>query len=209
MISDSYQTLCREVECSFTEKKSEFISYAKPIETEEQAKEFLESVRRLHPDATHHVYAYINRQGNVSRFSDDNEPQGTAGLPVFDVLQKEGLLGVCLVVVRYFGGTLLGAGGLVRAYGRAARDAVEAAGVCRYEKMLQMQLRVSYELSGKLGRELEKLGLTVQERLFDQQVTVRFLCALTDRERVESALMDACGGRCALEQIGTCYAQGG
>ncbi len=207
MIGDSYKTVCRSAVTEFTEKKSLFITAVSPIGTEEEAKAFVDSVRKKHPDATHNVYAYINREGNVSRFSDDNEPQGTAGLPVFEVLRREELLGVCVVVTRYFGGILLGAGGLVRAYARGARDAVEAAGVCLYTKKCQMFLAVDYDLSGKVLRELEKLGILPTEKLYEEKVKLRFLCDLSQKDAVTAAVMDATGGKCRAEQTGFCYAQ--
>lgn len=195
----SYKTVCKEAYSEFTEKKSVFMSYIRPISTEDEAKEFLNKIRQKHSDATHNVYAYVNREGNVSRFSDDGEPQGTAGMPVFDVLRKEELLGVCVVVTRYFGGILLGGGGLVRAYGRAARDAVEKAGVCMYKRKSRMKFACDYDLSGRLLRELEKLGIEPSEKLYEEKVKVAFICESDLQDKVVGAILDASGGRCKVE----------
>ena len=195
----SYKTVEKEAYSEFVEKKSVFMSYIKPISSEDEAKAFLEKIRAKHSDATHNVYAYINSEGNVSRFSDDGEPQGTAGMPVFDVLRKEELLGVCVVVTRYFGGILLGGGGLVRAYGRAARDAVEKAGVCMYKRKSRMRFACDYDMSGKLLRELEKLGIEPIEKLYEEKVKLAFLCELDEVDKVSSAIADASQGRCRVE----------
>ena len=207
MINDSYKTVCREAVTEFTEKKSVFISSIRPIGTEEEAKEFINTLRQKYADATHNVYAYINREGNASRFSDDNEPQGTAGLPVYEVLRREELTGVCVVVTRYFGGILLGAGGLVRAYAKGAKDAVDAAGVCLYTRKCQMALAADYDLSGKVLRELEKLGIEPLEKAYEEKVKVKFLCDLQEKEKVCGAILDASGGRVRAEQTGFCYAK--
>ena len=121
-----YKTIARRCEARFIEKKSEFIGYLCPVQTEEQAVAFIEEIRAMHRKATHNCYAYILRENNAARHSDDGEPGGTAGVPIYEVLRKEGLTDVCCVVTRYFGGVLLGAGGLVRAYTKGAKDAVDA-----------------------------------------------------------------------------------
>ena len=129
-MSQGYKTvLANYAEDSFIEKKSEFISYVKRVENEDEAKEFIASIKKKHADATHNCYAYILKGTEIARFSDDGEPQGTAGMPILEVIKREGLVGVCVVVTRYFGGTLLGTGGLVHAYGAACREGLLAAGM--------------------------------------------------------------------------------
>ena len=123
----NYFTVSQPAEDSFIEKRSEFIGYIAPVATNEQAVDFINQIRAKHRKAKHNVYAYILRQDNISRYSDDGEPQGTAGMPVLEVLKKRGLTDVCVVVTRYFGGILLGGGGLVRAYSHAASLACDAA----------------------------------------------------------------------------------
>ena len=120
-----YTTVRREAHAGFEEKKSEFIGHVKPVSTEAEALAFLSEIRAKYPDATHNVYAYVLRENNTARYSDDREPQGTAGMPVLDVLRKSEIQDVIVVVTRYFGGTLLGTGGLVRAYTQAAKMALD------------------------------------------------------------------------------------
>ncbi len=122
-----YKTVRAAASGELTEKRSRFIGYCKPVSTEEEATAFIASIRSRHWDARHNVYAYSLREGNLRRYSDDGEPSGTAGMPVLDVLQKSGVTDVCVVVTRYFGGVLLGTGGLVRAYSQAARLGLNAA----------------------------------------------------------------------------------
>ena len=123
----SYKTIKIENSDEFVEKKSRFIGYAKPVVTEDEAIEFIKKIRAKHPDATHNVYAYKVRENNIQRYSDDGEPAGTAGIPTLDVIQKEGITDICVVVTRYFGGILLGTGGLVKAYSQSTAMAYNGA----------------------------------------------------------------------------------
>ena len=129
-----YTTLEREASAELIERKSVFIGHAKPVKTDEEALEFIKKIKEKHADATHNVYAYYLRSGAMARYSDDNEPQGTAGPPVLEVIKKSGCDDCAVVVTRYFGGILLGAGGLVRAYAAAAGIALEAAHIVTYEE---------------------------------------------------------------------------
>lgn len=126
-MENRYMTVKDRGIAEIVEKRSRFIATVIPIENEAQALEFLDSTRRKYWDATHNVYAYITRENNIERYSDDGEPSGTAGVPVLDMLKKEGLTNIAVVVTRYFGGTLLGTGGLVHAYSKSAKAGVEAA----------------------------------------------------------------------------------
>ena len=123
----SYKTTEKEAQDEFVEQRSRFIGYVRPVKTEEEALAFIEEKKKQHWDARHNVYAYVLREGGIQRYSDDGEPHGTAGVPTLDVLLKSGVTDVCVVVTRYFGGILLGAGGLVRAYTKSAKLALEAA----------------------------------------------------------------------------------
>lgn len=124
MKTDSYFTVKKDASAQFIERKSRFIGYIRPVQTEQAAIDFINEIRKKHPDATHNVYAYVLREQNKQRYSDDGEPQGTAGMPVLEVIRREGLTDCAVVATRYFGGVLLGAGGLVRAYARTAKIAV-------------------------------------------------------------------------------------
>lgn len=153
---DEYTTLRSYATGEFTERRSRFIGYVKPVETEQDALAFIEEIRRRHWDAAHNVYAYILREGQIRRYSDDGEPQGTAGIPVLEVLQKEGLTDVAAVVTRYFGGILLGAGGLVRAYSHGVKLALDAAGRRTMSPCTELELEFGYDLYGKISHILPK-----------------------------------------------------
>lgn len=180
---------------SFIEKKSEFIGYIAPVKTNEEAVEFINKIRSEHRKAKHNVYAYILREGNTSRYSDDGEPQGTAGVPVLDVLQKEGLTDVCCVVTRYFGGILLGGGGLVRAYSHSAKIAVDAA-----ERMIMcssypVKITVDYDLYGKISYILPEFEVKVTDTDFGSDVTVSLLVKKGFAEKLREKMVDVTNGR--------------
>ena len=130
---ENYKTVKNDANAEFIEKKSRFIGYCRPVKSQDEAVNFINEIRSIHRQATHNVYAYILREDNIMRYSDDGEPAGTAGVPVLEVLKKENLTDIAVVVTRYFGGVLLGAGGLVRAYGKSAKLGVDAA--VRIEKL--------------------------------------------------------------------------
>ena len=146
----SYRTIAAPAEDEFIEKKSRFIGYIAPVTTEQEAAAFIESVRARHREARHNCYAYRLRQNNLARFSDDGEPSGTAGRPILEVLQREDLTDVCVVVTRYFGGILLGTGGLARAYTQGCKIAVAAAGVLCMYPAVECTLSADYGFYGKL-----------------------------------------------------------
>ena len=135
----------------YEDRKSVFIGMAMPVSTEEEALAFIDSVKKRYPDARHHVYAYVLRQNSTMRFTDDREPQGTAGMPVLDVIRKNGCTDVVIVVTRYFGGTLLGTGGLVRAYTAAAIGALESAEIVKYDVYSSAEFEIPYSDYGKIN----------------------------------------------------------
>ena len=135
-LKDTYKTVADEAETLMIEKKSKFYSHVKPVQNEEEALEFLGRIRSENRDATHNVYAYVIDENNIFRYSDDGEPSGTAGMPVLDTIRKSGITDVIVVVTRYFGGTLLGTGGLVHAYGASARQGLAEAGVITRDLVL-------------------------------------------------------------------------
>ena len=145
-----YITVKSPAESSYIEKRSELIGHISPAETNEDAINFINHIKENNRKARHNVYAYILRDGNISRYSDDGEPQGTAGIPVLEVLRKNNLTDVCCVVTRYFGGILLGGGGLVRAYSHSTALAIEAAEVLKMYKCSELILSLSYDLYGKI-----------------------------------------------------------
>ena len=139
-----YTTLKSAGEGRYEEKKSVFLGFARPLATEKEALDFIAEIKSAYPDARHHVYAYLLRENNLTRYSDDREPQGTAGLPTLDLLKKSGCTDAGIVVVRYFGGTLLGTGGLVRAYTAASKAALESAGIVTYRPFTECRVTVNY-----------------------------------------------------------------
>ena len=147
----NYFTISANAKASFIEKRSEFIGYIAPVKTNNEAVAFINSIKAEHRKAKHNVYAYILRNDNISRYSDDGEPQGTAGVPVLDVLQKRGLTDVCVVVTRYFGGILLGGGGLVRAYSHAASLACDAAHIMNMCLCHRIRITADYGMYGKIS----------------------------------------------------------
>ncbi len=151
-----YITVKKGAYDEFVEKKSRFIGYCKPLKSEEEAIDFINAVRAKHRDATHNVYAYIVRDNNIMRYSDDSEPAGTAGMPVLDVLRSNSLTDVGVVVTRYFGGTLLGTGGLVRAYTKGAKIAVEAAQITQKIFCGIYEIECDYSMFGKLRYAVEE-----------------------------------------------------
>ena len=150
---DSYITVSGPAREEIVVNKSRFIGYVTPCTSESEALSFLQSVRDEHRTAKHHCYAYIiGENSGVMRYSDDGEPGGTAGMPIMDVMRTKGIVNCCIVVVRYFGGVLLGTGGLVRAYTSSAKLAVEAAGVCSVQNMLRMTCETDYTYLAKFQK---------------------------------------------------------
>lgn len=189
-----YKTVSREASPEFVERRSRFIGYIKPVTTEKEALDFINSIRAKHWDATHNVYAYVLREQNTCRYSDDNEPQGTAGMPVLDVIRKSGLTDVCIVVTRYFGGILLGGGGLVRAYSHSASLAVEAAGQIMMMSCVLCTLECTYNQYGKLSSLIPENGGTIDNAVFSDKVVLSFHIPANDLQRIDKLITDTTSG---------------
>ncbi|MBQ8001218.1 MAG: YigZ family protein [Ruminococcus sp.] len=189
-----YKTVSREASPEFVERRSRFIGYIKPVTTEKDALEFINSIRAKHWDATHNVYAYVLREQNTCRYSDDNEPQGTAGMPVLDVIRKSGLTDVCIVVTRYFGGILLGGGGLVRAYSHSASLAVEAAGQIMMRSCALCSLECTYNQYGKLSSLIPENGGTVDNADFSDKVIMDFHIPVSELPKLQKLVTDSTSG---------------
>lgn len=181
-------------------KKSRFIAHVAPVTSEEGAWAFIEEIRTQHAEATHNCFAF--KAGTVQRMSDDGEPSGTAGRPIFDVLDKQGLSDTVIVVTRYFGGTLLGAGGLVRAYSQAAVAGVEAAGIARAIPAVDLRLRLDYALLGKVQYILQQRGALTLQTEYGQEVLVECRVKAEQQSDLESDLADASAGRILVEKAG-------
>ena len=198
-MAEQYRTVATETADEFTEKRSRFIGYIKPVSTEEEAVSFIQSIKQKHWDARHNVYAYRLRQGQIQRYSDDGEPQGTAGIPTLDVLQKNDVTDVVVVVTRYFGGILLGGGGLVRAYSHATRLAVEKAGIITMQKCRLCTLTCDYTQYGRVASLIPECGGVVDDSDFGEAVTLRFHMAEDDLGGFSAKLADATCGSAAAE----------
>lgn len=201
-MADQYITLAKAAEAEIVEKKSVFIAYAARATTEEEAQAIIKERCRLHADATHNVYAYYIRGGAVARYSDDGEPQGTSGVPTLNVLRMSGADDLCVVVTRYFGGTLLGAGGLVRAYSAAARAAIEAAGIVAFDRFTVMRVSCTYSEHQRLQYELDKINAIVDSTEYGADVTVTFAIRHDKSEGIKNRITDMFASRAALEILG-------
>ena len=190
-----HRTIAQAAQDEFVEKRSRFIGYARPVQTEEEATAFIAEMRSKHWDATHNVYAYILREGQIQRYSDDGEPQGTAGIPVLDVLQKSGVTDIVVVVTRYFGGILLGGGGLVRAYPHGASIALKAAGILTMRECLLLELSCDYGQYGRVGSLIPECGGVIDDTEFAEDVRIRFHMAPDLRSGFERKLADATNGQ--------------
>ncbi|MGN0544813.1 MAG: YigZ family protein [Acutalibacteraceae bacterium] len=201
-----YRTVRGAASAEFVEKRSRFIGYISPASTQEEAAQFIDSIRSKHWDATHNVPAYILREGNICRFSDDGEPQGTAGMPALNVLQKEGLTDCALVVTRYFGGILLGGGGLVRAYSHAAKLAVDAGGIVTRALCSLVRVRCDYNFYGRLASLIPEQGGIIENTAFEDAVTVDFRIPQELEPGFEKKLIDLSNGTCRGEVTGNVFA---
>ena len=192
-------------EDKFEEKRSKFTGRLWHVETAEQAVAKIKEMRETFWDATHNCYAYILRDGNVMRYSDDGEPQGTAGMPILEVLRHENLTDCVCVVTRYFGGILLGAGGLVRAYTAAAKAALDAAGTLTMERYAELRLRLSYADYQKLSAKLDTLGAVTDAVDFGGEVTLDVALKATAKVRFTEAVRELFAGRVPVEVRGERY----
>lgn len=196
-----YKTINGSAEARFIEKKSEFIGYIRHTETEAEAIAFINEIRAMHRKATHNCYAYMLRDNNTARHSDDGEPGGTAGVPIYEVLRKEGLIDVTCVVTRYFGGIMLGAGGLVRAYTQGAKIAVEAAEILNMCTAARLCLKLDYSLYGKIGKTLTDFDVRTEKEDFGADVEITLCIRSEDEEKFTAALIDLCNGSIVIKKI--------
>ena len=196
-----YKTIARRCEARFIEKKSEFIGYLCPVQTEEQAVAFIEEIRAMHRKATHNCYAYILRENNAARHSDDGEPAKTAGTPVLETIGHAGVSDVIVVVTRYFGGVLLGAGGLVRAYTKGAKDAVDAAQIKCMAEAVKLAVTVDYGLYGRLAQVFADFDARVEDERFADNVRIVLHIRAENSQKLTDKLVDVCNGAVSVEEI--------
>ena len=196
-------TLAREAHAEMEERKSVFIGHAKPVTSEEEARAFIEEIRHQYADATHNVYAYLLNGGSIARYSDDGEPHGTSGVPTLNVLKMSGAMDLVVVVTRYFGGILLGAGGLVRAYSAAARLAIDEAGLAVFEPWNIVGFTCSYSDYQKITAGLPKTGAVEEDAQFGEDVMVTAAVKIEDTGALMTYISETTGGRSAVEILDT------
>ena len=187
-------------------EKSTFIGYAKPIKTEEEAIEFVNEIKKKHKDATHNVWAYtVGKTMNIQRYSDDGEPQGTAGIPTLEVIKKEDLRDVVVVVTRYFGGIKLGAGGLVRAYTKGAKVGIEATQIIEKVKYKEVGITIDYNQIGKVQNEIMNMGYTIKDTLYTDKVQIIVYSREEDVQSLKSKMTDITSGTAELSESESFY----
>ena len=200
---DSYLIPAAYGEGRYEDRKSKFIGEIFPVKTPEAAIEAIQSVKAKYRDARHHCYAYIIREGNYMRYSDDGEPQGTAGMPILDVLRRENITNVCCVVTRYFGGVLLGTGGLVRAYTKSAQLGLEAAGINQMSRYSVLLITCPYSLLGVVQNILPEHDCVVEETDYAADVTLTVTLPEGGEALLEQALKDATSAGVEVECMDT------
>lgn len=202
---DGYKTIKRETFAEFTEQKSKFIGYISPAQTEEMAVEFINKIKKKHSNATHNVYAYLLREGQKQRYTDDNEPQGTAGIPVLEVMLHSKLTDCVIVVTRYFGGVLLGTGGLVRAYTNSAKMAVERGEVVTMALCGLSKVICDYKQYSIIENLLLEQNAIITDSVFLDKVEINFYIPLKDIDLFNKKLMEITSGSVEIQLIDEKY----
>lgn len=203
---EKYKTVYEGGEDEIIEKKSRFIATVKPVHTEEEAVEFIEGLKKKYWNATHNCFAYVaGEHYEVQRCSDDGEPSGTAGKPMLDVLLGEGIHDAAVVVTRYFGGTLLGTGGLVRAYQGATKAGLEASKVITKQAGSVFEIGTDYTGLGKIQYILAQRKLSVQDTVYTENVVIKVLIPNSEVDSVIKELTEATNGQAKIEKGEDCY----
>lgn len=198
----SYITIRDFGEDRFIEKKSEFIGYAKRCETEEEAKAFVQEIKNMHKQATHNCWAYaIGENMNIQRYSDDGEPQGTAGIPILEVLKKSNVTDCAIVVTRYYGGILLGAGGLTRAYTKGAAIALKSGGIVEKVKGLNLIIYLDYDLLGKVQYTCIQNNWYIENTEYTDKVVINILVEANKVEEIENEMTKISNGKIVMKKI--------
>ena len=201
-----YKSLRKNAQKEIVIEKSTFIGTAQMIENEEQALEFIQAMKKKYYDATHNVYAYVlGDDNNIQRFSDDGEPSGTAGIPVLEVLKKNDLRNICIVVTRYFGGIKLGKGGLVRAYGKGAVAALEASEIIWRRLYQIVEVNVDYTLLGMMQNQLKLAEYQVKNIRYDEMVHLEVYVLDSKTADFQNKVIDWCSGKADLKIIAEEY----
>lgn len=202
----AYKTVGKQAQDEFIERKSRFIGAITPITTEEEALAFIDEKKTEHWQATHNCWAYIVRDTGVMRYSDDGEPQGTAGIPILEILKKEEIFDACVVVTRYYGGIQLGAGGLVRAYSQGAKVALDAGGRVTMAPCKILTMTLPYPLYDRALSAFEDFTLTVQETEFTEDVAITLELLAEEQERFSAMITELTAGEVTPKEIDSVFA---
>ena len=202
---EEYRTIRGTAAGEYEEKKSRFLAAAAHVESEAEAVAFLEQVRAANRTARHNVYAYKLREGSRERYSDDGEPAKTAGTPVLEVIGHSGLTDLIIVVTRYFGGILLGTGGLVRAYQGAAKEGLSSSLIITRIQGIKLKITTDYTGLGKIQYILGERGIPVLDSAYTEKVELTALAPEKIRSALEEELTDGTNGRAVIEEAGTCF----
>ena len=205
---NEYQVPFEAAESEFVEKRSRFISHIWRVESEEEARAHIDEMKKRYYDARHNCWCYIIREGGVVRYSDDGEPQGTAGQPMLNVFQRREISNVCCVVTRYFGGILLGAGGLTRAYTKGAADALIASGVSTVRLWTEVEIPVPYAMFERVKLELEPFGAVITDSVFGAEVTIQALLPAENVELFQLRLTELSAGSLTVQVVGEVFRPG-
>ena len=192
----------QDAESEFTEKRSRFITHLYKVETEAEARARIEEMKKKYYDARHNCWCYLLQEGGVVRYSDDGEPQGTAGLPMLEVFKREGVENVVCVVTRYFGGVLLGTGGLLRAYTKSAKDALDAAGIAAVRRWVKLEVGCPYSLLERMKTECLSLDGAVQNVDYGADVLLSLLLPENNAEAFSARVTELSAGACSAQTVG-------
>lgn len=201
----AYKTVNKEADAQLIEKRSRFIAHVSPVSSEREALDYIENIKAEHWDAKHNVYAYSVRDENRQRYSDDAEPKGTAGLPVLDVIKNEGLNDVVIVVTRYFGGILLGKGGLIRAYSSTAKLGIDKAGIITLSLCKLCKLTADYSFYGKLSALINSNFGIIDDTEFTDKVNLAFHIDERYLASLKTNISDATAGNFHIEVTGEAF----
>lgn len=196
-----YKTVFQQAEAEIIEKKSRFIATVKPVKEEEEARLFIDEMKKKYWNATHNVFAYqLGESNDIQRCSDDGEPSNTAGKPILDILMNENIKNTAIVVTRYFGGTLLGTGGLIRAYSKAAKQGLIAANIIEKILYIQFSIIIDYTLSGKIQYEILQMQTVLQATNYTQEVEYIVLVEVEQSELFCKKLIEVSAGKVKIEK---------
>lgn len=206
MLNLGYFTIKNEAVTEFEEKKSTFIGHALRVYNENEARDYINKIKSVNKEARHNVYAYVIGENlGIQRYSDDGEPQGTAGIPVLDVIKRIGVTDVVVVVTRYFGGILLGKGGLARAYSKAASTSIKAGGIVEKVKGAPLKIKFDYDALGKLQYLFEQNMWYIEDTIYTDKVEVTMLCEFNKIKFVSEKINEALNGRCVISEEDSNY----